>query len=97
MAKRLIMLRRMNFGVVVGKILATGAPADGVITEGDTIGKPVIPHVHGFGALEANCLVGDTGSGCIVGKKGGRELGISKTCEGSSGGESGLGVKKETG
>ena len=75
-----IMLGGVNLGVVVGKVVFTRTPSNAEVSERDTIGDPVVPHIHGFGAFETNSLVSNACGGSVVCYKGSCKLGITEAC-----------------
>ena len=60
----------MCLGVVVGEVVFAGPPSDGVVAEPDAISDPVVAHVDGFRALEADGVGRNALGGGIVGDKG---------------------------
>ena len=72
----------MCFGVVVGEIVFTRSPSDGVIAELDTVSDPVVAHVDGFGAFEADGVGRNTLGGGVVGDEWGGALWVSEVREG---------------
>ena len=72
------MLRRMVLGEVVGEVVGSGSPRDGIFATLHSITDPVIPHIDGFGALEADGVVGETDSSCVVRDNRGSGLRIAK-------------------
>ena len=58
--------RWVNFGKVVGKIVATRSPSDSEVTVLNTFADPVVAHIHRFRALEANSIISVSTGGRVV-------------------------------
>lgn len=57
----------MMFRMVVGEVVGAGCPLDFELILEDAVFDPVEPHVHGFGAVGFDGVVGDASGGGIVG------------------------------
>ena len=60
----------MNLREVVGNVGLAGAPMNRDRAEGGAVTDPVVPHVHGLGALELRGLVGEADGGGVVANDG---------------------------
>lgn len=71
----------MVFGVVVGSVVASGAPVVSELSLGVSTTKPVKTHVHCFGASWLDVVVDDPARSCIVGLYGSLGLFVAHLCE----------------
>jgi hypothetical protein len=67
----------MMFRKVVGLVEAALFPKDNELALTDTVTNPVEAHVNGFGSFLFNRIVGNAGSGAVVGLDGSGRLSVS--------------------
>ena len=85
----------MGLGEVVSKVIGARCPVDAVLLLLDPITDPVVAHVNGLGAFNADGLVGDTLGGGVVGNDGSGGLWVTEVGEGCAGGHTELAIQEE--
>jgi hypothetical protein len=72
----------MEMVINVGKVVGAFAPVDGILALGYVIFDPVKSHVHDFGSLMFDGVVGNARGACIVGLNWCCLLGVAHFVEG---------------
>ena len=83
------------FGEVIGAIEFAFAPDNVELALADSVANPVKTHVHGFGALLFDGIVGDASGGAVVGDDDGRWLLVAEFLKTSTDGTGFLGIVEE--